>query len=115
MRGAAGNVSEVFVSLQGEGLHAGRRQLFVRDCDLPLLPGAQRTVPALAERWPLALASSANREIIDLVLELAGFGHAFRVTVSSEEVERGKPAPDVVFNRSFLRPKTERAFAKVGN
>jgi len=62
---------------------------------LPLLPGAADAVRALAERWPLGLASSSNREIIDLVLELAGFGDAFRVTVSSEEVERGKPAPDV--------------------
>jgi HAD superfamily hydrolase (TIGR01509 family) len=62
---------------------------------LPLLPGAEQAVRSLAERWPLGLASSANREIIDLVLELAGFGDAFRATVSSEEVERGKPAPDV--------------------
>jgi len=63
--------------------------------ELPLLPGARKAVQALAGRWPLALASSANREIIDLVLELTGFGEAFGVTVSSEEVERGKPAPDV--------------------
>ncbi len=62
---------------------------------LPLLPGAGDAVRSLAERWPLGLASSSNREIIDLVLELAGFADAFRVTVSSEEVERGKPAPDV--------------------
>jgi HAD superfamily hydrolase (TIGR01509 family) len=62
---------------------------------LPLLPGAGEAVRALAARWPLGLASSANRELIDLVLELAGFGDAFGVTVSSEEVERGKPAPDV--------------------
>jgi HAD superfamily hydrolase (TIGR01509 family) len=62
---------------------------------LPLLPGAFEAVRALGARWPLALASSANRELIDLVLELAAFGDAFRVTVSSEEVERGKPAPDV--------------------
>ncbi len=62
---------------------------------LPLLRGADEAVRALAGRWPLGLASSSNREIIDLVLELAGFGDAFGVTVSSEEVERGKPAPDV--------------------
>jgi HAD superfamily hydrolase (TIGR01509 family) len=62
---------------------------------LPLLPGAGDAVRTLAERWPLGLASSSNREIIDLVLDLAGFGDAFGVTVSSEEVERGKPAPDV--------------------
>jgi HAD superfamily hydrolase (TIGR01509 family) len=63
--------------------------------ELPLLPGAREAVRALAERWPLGLASSSNREIIDLVLELAGLTDAFAATVSSEEVARGKPAPDV--------------------
>lgn len=63
--------------------------------DLPLLPGAQAAVRALAGRWPLGLASSANREVIDLVLELAGLTGCFRATVSSEEVARGKPHPDV--------------------
>jgi HAD superfamily hydrolase (TIGR01509 family) len=63
--------------------------------ELPLLPGAQAAVRALAERWALGLASSSNREIIDRALELAGLEGAFRVTISSEEVERGKPAPDV--------------------
>jgi HAD superfamily hydrolase (TIGR01509 family) len=63
--------------------------------ELPLLPGADKAVRTLAAHWPLALASSSNREIIDLSLELAGFVEFFRVSVSSEEVERGKPAPDV--------------------
>jgi HAD superfamily hydrolase (TIGR01509 family) len=69
------------------------REGFVRD--LPLLPGARKAVRSLGARWPLGLASSSNREIIDLVLELAGLGDAFRVSVSSEEVPRGKPNPDV--------------------
>jgi HAD superfamily hydrolase (TIGR01509 family) len=63
--------------------------------ELPLLPGATDAVRALAARWPLGLASSSNRELIDLVLELSGLAPFFRVTVSSEEVPRGKPAPDV--------------------
>ncbi len=63
--------------------------------ELPLLDGAQRAVARLAERWPLAIASSSNRPIIDLVLELSELGRHFRATVSSEEVPRGKPAPDV--------------------
>jgi HAD superfamily hydrolase (TIGR01509 family) len=62
---------------------------------LPLLPGALETVRALAARWPLGLASSSNREIIDVFLERAGVGDLFGATVSSEEVARGKPAPDV--------------------
>jgi HAD superfamily hydrolase (TIGR01509 family) len=62
---------------------------------LPLTPGAVAAVERLAARWPLGLASSSNREVIDTVLELAGIAHLFRATVSSEEVEHGKPAPDV--------------------
>src|SRR3712207_2047431 len=63
--------------------------------ELPLIDGAPEAVARLAERWPLAVASSSNRPIIDLVLELSGLDRFFRATVSSEEVPRGKPAPDV--------------------
>jgi HAD superfamily hydrolase (TIGR01509 family) len=62
---------------------------------LPLLPGAVEAVERLAARWPLAVASSSNRSLIDLVLELSGLAPRFRATVSSEEVAHGKPAPDV--------------------
>jgi HAD superfamily hydrolase (TIGR01509 family) len=62
---------------------------------LPLLPGAGEAVARLAERWPLALASSSNRPVIDRVMETSGWGEVFRTWVSSEEVARGKPAPDV--------------------
>ena len=62
---------------------------------LPALPGAREAVERLAARWPLGLASSSNRELIDLALELLGVEHLFAATVSSEEVASGKPAPDV--------------------
>jgi HAD superfamily hydrolase (TIGR01509 family) len=62
---------------------------------LPLLPGALEAVERLAARWPLGLASSSNRELIDLTLQLSGMDKYFRASVSSEEVARGKPAPDV--------------------
>ncbi len=63
--------------------------------ELPAIPGAREAVERLAARWPLGLASSSNRELIDLVLELLGVKDLFTATVSSEEVARGKPAPDV--------------------
>jgi HAD superfamily hydrolase (TIGR01509 family) len=63
--------------------------------EIPLIDGAPEAVARLAEQWPLGIASSSNRQIIDLVLELSGLGHYFQATVSSEEVPRGKPAPDV--------------------
>jgi HAD superfamily hydrolase (TIGR01509 family) len=62
---------------------------------LPLVDGAAAAVERLAARYRLALASSSNRSLIDAVLELSGLARYFQVTVSSEEVARGKPAPDV--------------------
>jgi HAD superfamily hydrolase (TIGR01509 family) len=62
---------------------------------LPLVDGAIEAVRRIAARWPLAIASSSNRPLIDLFLELTGTRELFRATASSEEVGRGKPAPDV--------------------
>jgi HAD superfamily hydrolase (TIGR01509 family) len=63
--------------------------------DLPLVPGAVDVVRRMAATFPLALASSSNRAIFEEVLDLAGIADCFATTVSSEEVARGKPAPDV--------------------
>ena len=72
------------------------RRLIARyERDLPLLPGAVDAVRGLAARYPLGLASSSPTALIAAVLRLAGLTEAFRVTLSSEEVARGKPAPDV--------------------
>jgi HAD superfamily hydrolase (TIGR01509 family) len=62
---------------------------------LPLIEGAVEAVRRLAPAWPLGLASSSNRPLIDLALERMQVADLFRATVSSEEVARGKPAPDV--------------------
>ena len=71
------------------------RVLATYDKGLPLLPGAVAAVTRTASRWPLGLASSSNRPVIDKVLEVSGLVSCFRVTVSAEEVGAGKPAPDV--------------------
>ena len=62
---------------------------------LPLLPGAVAAVHGLAARWPLAVASSSPGSLIKTVLAAAGLRPAFAAVVSSEDVTRGKPAPDV--------------------
>jgi HAD superfamily hydrolase (TIGR01509 family) len=64
---------------------------------LPLVPGAREALQRMASEFRLGLASSSNRELIDAALELAELAGLFAATVSSEEVERGKPAPDVYF------------------
>lgn len=61
----------------------------------PLMPGARRLVESVAARVPVALASSSPRAVIDVVMAGTGLGAAFGATVSSAEVARGKPSPDV--------------------
>jgi HAD superfamily hydrolase (TIGR01509 family) len=61
----------------------------------PLLPGAVDAVRRIGAWVPLAIASSSNRELIDVVLRASGLAGDFAATVSSEEVPRGKPSPDV--------------------
>ena len=66
------------------------------EIELPVVPGAVEAVRRLdAAGYRLAVASSSNRELIDAVLRRLELTERFAVTVSSEEVERGKPAPDV--------------------
>ena len=68
------------------------------DADLPLMPGAVDAVRRMAARWRLGLASSSPSRLIDRVLEDAGLTKVFEVTLSTEDVARGKPDPDVYLN-----------------
>lgn len=80
---------------------------------LPLAPGAREAVGRLGGRWPLGLASSSNRPVIDEVLALSDLGSAFKVTVSSEEVARGKPHPDVYLEAARRLGEPARACVAV--
>jgi HAD superfamily hydrolase (TIGR01509 family) len=89
-----------------------RRMLERYSAAPPWLPGALDAVRRMAERFPLGLASSSNRELIHAVLEAGGIADLFQATVSSEEVARGKPAPDVYLEaarRLGVRPQRAAA------
>ena len=89
-----------------------RRMLAAYRNRLPLFAGAADAVRRLAARFPLGLASSSNRELIDTVLDVAGLAPLFAATVSSEEVAHGKPAPDVYLETARrLRVAPERCAA----
>jgi HAD superfamily hydrolase (TIGR01509 family) len=95
---------ELGVELEAEQIRIRvleRLQASYRD-QLPLVPGAADAVRRLAGRWPLAVASSSPRESIELVIDLAGLEDCFEAVVSSAEVARGKPAPDVYLRASEL-------------
>ena len=82
------SVEEINAAVVDAMLHEYREHL-------PLLPGAREAVARMADAFTLGLASSSNRPIIDVVLHEMGVTERFKATVSSEEVARGKPAPDV--------------------
>ena len=65
------------------------------DRDLPVLPGAREVVRRLAAHWPLAVASSSPRDLIEHALQALGVRDLIAVVRSTEEgTARGKPAPD---------------------
>jgi HAD superfamily hydrolase (TIGR01509 family) len=62
---------------------------------LPLMPGAVEAVRRLAADWPLGLASSSPPSLIAAVLDAASLRECFAAVMSTEQVARGKPAPDI--------------------
>jgi beta-phosphoglucomutase len=60
----------------------------------PILPGAGELIRSASARWPLAIASGGLEDEIRPVLEDAGLSECFRVLISAEMVERGKPHPE---------------------
>jgi len=62
---------------------------------VPLLPGAADAVHRIGARWPLGVASSSPPRLIETVLRSAGLRSCFAVAMSTEQVARGKPAPDI--------------------
>lgn len=64
--------------------------------ELVAMPGVERWIQWLHEQHiPIAVASSSPRALIDLIMEKTGLGSYFEVRMTGEEVEHGKPAPDI--------------------
>ena len=60
-----------------------------------VFPGIQTLVPNLAKQLPLAIASGALRNEIEIILSTIGLFTHFRAIVSAEDVTRGKPEPEI--------------------
>ena len=75
----------------------------------PIFPGIPELVAKLAASTRLAVASGSSHEVIEVVLGMRGLKALFPVVVSSQDVPRGKPAPDV-----FLRAAERLGVAPEG-
>jgi HAD superfamily hydrolase (TIGR01509 family) len=79
-------------------LFARRQEHFDAICagsDLETMPGVRETIRALASMSvPLAIASSAVRSSIEVILDRLGLRDAFALIVDGGEVEEGKPDPE---------------------
>jgi len=68
----------------------------VRKRGLELLPGAHKWLSKLHfEGWSQALGTSAPRGNIDAVFDALDIAEFFNAVMSADQVERGKPFPDV--------------------
>lgn len=86
--------------------------------DVSLVAGAEALVASVTARVPVGLASSAPRAIIDIVMTSMGLGRYFAATVSTAEVPRGKPSPDVyaeVVRRLAVDPRRSVAVEDSSN
>jgi HAD superfamily hydrolase (TIGR01509 family) len=95
LAGKLGKLGEPHAARQIEDECVGHVVDAIRDGHAPLLIGAWDLIRRVGAHVPLALASSAARRVIDAVLSHHRIGERFEATVSSEEVPRGKPSPDV--------------------
>jgi HAD superfamily hydrolase (TIGR01509 family) len=68
----------------------------------PIFPGLLDLVEKLASRYLLAVASGSDHPVIETVLSLKGLQRFFSVVVSSADVPRGKPAPDIFLRAAGL-------------
>lgn len=91
--GAGATLEEIArVSLEKERLY----RALLRKGGVGPLPGAAEWVRRLnAEGWKQAIASSAPRQNVDVVLEVLGLGSFFQAVASAEDVTAGKPDPQV--------------------
>lgn len=75
-----------------------RKAVYYQDAirnHVAIFPGVKKLVADLAQSLPLAVASGALRNEIETILATASLIEHFKAIVSAEDVERGKPEPDI--------------------
>jgi HAD superfamily hydrolase (TIGR01509 family) len=79
----------------------------------PALPGARDMAESLRHRGvPIAVASNSPQRFVEAALSSAGLLDLFEVIVSSDDVEKAKPAPDLYLTAcSRLAAQPDRSVA----
>ncbi len=85
---------------------------------LPLRPGALDAVRCAAGRWRVALATGSPNALAEHVLQVTGLDRVFEATMYGDDVEHGKPAPDIywaVLAKLGVRPEHAIGVEDSGN
>ena len=75
----------------------------------PVFKELQVLIPELAQRYKLAIATSSDHHVADVVMEISGLGPHFQLIVAREDVRFPKPDPEVYFTTARklgVRPST---------
>ncbi len=86
--------------------------------EVPLLPGARQAVESLQGLYPLGLASGSPTQLIRAVFDGAGWQKVFSEIISTDDLRRGKPAPDVyleITRRMGINPSNTAIFEDSAN
>lgn len=75
--------------------HIKQRVQAAFEHSLPTRPGAAEALQALSHRYPLALASGSPRNLVECAMRLTGFGHYFQSIWTGDDVQHGKPHPEI--------------------
>jgi HAD superfamily hydrolase (TIGR01509 family) len=98
LRGYFPSYSHAEITRVGEAKEVAYRQL-IRERGIDLLPGVRRWLERLrAEGWRQAVASSAPRANLEVILDALGLKDYFAAVTSAEDVTAGKPDPEVFLN-----------------
>jgi HAD superfamily hydrolase (TIGR01509 family) len=75
-----------------------RKAVYYQDAirnHVAIFPGVKPLIGELAGNIPLAVASGALRHEIDTILATTGLAGCFAIIIASEDVEKGKPEPEI--------------------
>jgi len=85
-----------------------RMKTLYKKCEIELMPGVKEALKLSRENYKVGLATGSYKELMEISLEVNKWKNIFDAILSSDDLERGKPHPDIyieVMKRLNVEPK----------